>query len=126
MYLVDSHCHLDGLNYETLHDGVDSVLADARARGVGFVLAVATTLPGYRSMRERIGERRDVAFSCGVHPLNLDGGYDSEALRSLAAQPGVVALGRPGSTTTTSRIISRCSRRRFASISASAVRWGNR
>ncbi|AKM47592.1 metal-dependent hydrolase [Edwardsiella anguillarum] len=96
MYLVDSHCHLDGLNYETLHDGVDSVLADARACGVGFVLAVATTLPGYRSMRERIGERRDVAFSCGVHPLNLDGGYDYEALRSLAAQPGVVALGETG------------------------------
>lgn len=96
MYLVDSHCHLDGLNYESLHDSVDSVLAEAHARDVGFVLAVATTLPGYRRMRERIGQRPDVAFSCGVHPLDLDGGYAEATLRQLAAEPGVVALGETG------------------------------
>lgn len=29
MFLVDSHCHLDGLNYETLHQDVSDVLAKA-------------------------------------------------------------------------------------------------
>ncbi|WKS82394.1 metal-dependent hydrolase [Edwardsiella tarda] len=96
MYLVDSHCHLDGLDYDGLHDSVDSVLAEAHARGVGFVLAVATTLPGYRAMRARIGDRPDVAFSCGVHPLNLDEPYTPQALQSLAAEPGVIALGETG------------------------------
>ncbi|MEG2042911.1 MAG: TatD family hydrolase, partial [Hafnia sp.] len=96
MYLVDSHCHLDGLDYENLHKSVDSVLADAKARDVGFVLAVATTLPGYLAMRKQIGQRDNVAFSCGVHPLNLDGGYDYAELRQLASAPDVVAMGETG------------------------------
>jgi TatD DNase family protein len=27
MFLVDSHCHLDGLDYQSLHKNVDDVLA---------------------------------------------------------------------------------------------------
>lgn len=53
MFLVDSHCHLDGLDYESLHKDVDDVLAKAAARDVKFCLAVATTLPGYLHMRDR-------------------------------------------------------------------------
>ncbi len=39
MFLVDSHCHLDGLDYESLHKDVDDVLAKAAARDVKFCLA---------------------------------------------------------------------------------------
>ena len=86
MFLVDSHCHLDGLDYQTLHKNVDDVLAKAAARDVKFCLAVATTLPGYRSMRELVGRRDNVVFSCGVHPLNQDEPYEVETLRTLAAE----------------------------------------
>lgn len=96
MLLVDSHCHLDSLDYETLYSSVDDVLAKANARDVGFVLAVATTLPGFSAMTALIGDRKDVAFSCGVHPLNLDGGYDFQQLRALAAADNVVAMGETG------------------------------
>lgn len=96
MLLVDSHCHLDGLDYDTLHQNVDDVLAKAQARDVGYLLAVATTLPGYQAMTELIGKRDNVAFSCGVHPLNLEGGYDYAELRRLAAAEQVVALGETG------------------------------
>ncbi|MDY0971125.1 metal-dependent hydrolase [Siccibacter turicensis] len=96
MFLVDSHCHLDGLDYQTLHHSVDDVLAKAAARDVNFFLAVATTLTGYTAMRELIGQRDNVAFSCGVHPLNQDEEYDPETLRELAAHEGVVALGETG------------------------------
>jgi TatD DNase family protein len=96
MLLVDSHCHLDGLDYQDLHQNVDDVLAKAKARNVGYVLAVATTLPGYRAMTDLIGSRDDVAFSCGVHPLNLEDGYDYAELRQLAATEQVVALGETG------------------------------
>lgn len=44
MFLVDSHCHLDGTDYQSLHKDVDDVLAKAAARDVKFCLAVATTL----------------------------------------------------------------------------------
>ncbi|MEN4911370.1 metal-dependent hydrolase [Erwinia amylovora] len=96
MFLVDSHCHLDGLNYETLHRDVSDVLAKAAARDVKFMLAVATTLPGYKAMVELIGERPNVAYSCGVHPLNQEQGYDFSELRQLAADPRVVAMGETG------------------------------
>lgn len=96
MYLIDSHCHLDCLDYTLLHKSVDSVIDAAKSRGVEKMLAVATTLPGYRMMRQQIGERSEVVFSCGVHPLNLDGGYDYAKLRQLAAEENVVALGETG------------------------------
>ncbi len=46
MFLVDSHCHLDGLDYESLHKDVDDVLAKAAARDVKFCLAVAIYICG--------------------------------------------------------------------------------
>ncbi|MRS13548.1 metal-dependent hydrolase [Enterobacteriaceae bacterium RIT691] len=96
MFLVDSHCHLDGLDYQSLHKDVDDVLTKAAARDVKFCLAVATTLPGYRTLRDLVGERANVVFSCGVHPLNQDEEYEYEALRQMAAEEGVVALGETG------------------------------
>jgi len=96
MFLVDSHCHLDSLDYQALHTSVDDVVEKARARDVKFMLAVATTLPGYRAMAELIGTRPEVAFSCGVHPLNIEEGYDFEELRFLAADSRVVAMGETG------------------------------
>lgn len=96
MFLVDSHCHLDGLNYETLHKDVDDVLAKAAARDVKFMLAVATTLPGFKAMAQLLGDRPNVAWSCGVHPLNQDEEWDFAELAQLAADPRVIAMGETG------------------------------
>ena len=96
MFLVDSHCHLDGLNYETLHKDVDDVLAKAAARDVKFMLAVATTLPGFKAMAELLGDRPNIAWSCGVHPLNQEEEWDFAELRQLAADPRVIAMGETG------------------------------
>jgi len=96
MFLVDSHCHLDGLNYETLHKDVDDVLAKAAARDVKFMLAVATTLPGFKAMAQLLGDRPNIAWSCGVHPLNQEEEWDFAQLHQLAADPRVIALGETG------------------------------
>ncbi|MDU3815072.1 MAG: metal-dependent hydrolase [Pantoea sp.] len=96
MFLVDSHCHLDGLNYETLHKDVDDVLAKAAARDVKFMLAVATTLPGFKAMTTLLGDRPNIAWSCGVHPLNQEEEWDFAELRQLAADPRVIAMSETG------------------------------
>ncbi|XBS71208.1 metal-dependent hydrolase [Acerihabitans sp. KWT182] len=96
MFLVDSHCHLDGLDYQTLHRNLDDVVAKAGARDVRLMLAVATSLPGFQKMTELIGRRDEVLLSCGIHPLNLDEPYDFGELRRLAADDAVVALGETG------------------------------
>jgi TatD DNase family protein len=95
MFLVDSHCHLDGLDYQTLHKDVDDVLAKAAARceilpGGG---DDAAGIPRYARAGGAASRRR---FSCGVHPLNQDEEYDVEELRKLAAENGVVAMGETG------------------------------
>ena len=93
MFLVDSHCHLDGLDYESLHKDVDDVLAKAAARDVKFCLAVATTLPGYLHMRDLVGERDNVVFSCGVHPLNQNDPYDVEDTLAILREEKVTDCG---------------------------------
>ena len=40
MYLVDSHCHLDALDYQGLHTDLQSVLDAAKQRDVAACLAV--------------------------------------------------------------------------------------
>ena len=58
MFLVDSHCHLDSLDYEKLHKNIDDVVEKAQQRDVKYMLAVATTLPGFKNMRELSTGRR--------------------------------------------------------------------
>lgn len=96
MLLVDSHCHLDSLDYKKLHQSVADVLLKARERNVKFVLCVATTLEGFEHFFSVIGERNDVAFSCGAHPLNIDQNYDMQKLKQLCQLKKVIALGETG------------------------------
>lgn len=96
MFLIDSHCHLDGLDYQTLHQDVGDVMEKARMHDVKLILAICTTLPGFYTMTEMIGRRKDVLFSCGIHPLNIDEPYNFSELRRLVAREDVVALGETG------------------------------
>ncbi|UVK76896.1 MAG: putative metal-dependent hydrolase YcfH [Sodalis sp. Fle] len=96
MFLIDSHCHLDELDYHTLHRDVDDVVNKAKARDVQLILAICTTLPKFNKMTVMIGRRDNILFSCGIHPLNLDEQYDFAELCRLAASTGVVALGETG------------------------------
>ncbi|HGJ5884343.1 metal-dependent hydrolase [Arsenophonus sp.] len=96
MFLVDSHCHLDCLDYKNKHKDIDDVIAKAAANEVKYILAVATTLPGFINMKKQIGQRDNVAFSCGIHPLDLNQGNDFDELARLASRDEVVALGETG------------------------------
>ena len=44
MFLVDSHCHLDSLDYETVHPNVQAVINRACALGVTHMLSVGVDL----------------------------------------------------------------------------------
>lgn len=96
MFLVDSHCHLDCLDYKNKHKSIDDVIEKAAANEVKYILAIATTLLGFVRMKQQIGKRDNVSFSCGIHPLNLDKDYDFNELTQLASSNEVVALGETG------------------------------
>lgn len=96
MFIVDSHCHLDGLDYQTEHQNLDEVIKKAAARDVRFMLAVSTTLSAFPALKQLTAGYAQIALSCGVHPLNLDDDWDAERLLALASDPQVIALGETG------------------------------
>lgn len=94
--LVDSHCHLNSLNYEKTHQDIADVLAKASVRGVTHCLSVSVDLDEFVPMVESIQDFPQVYASCGVHPLNLEKRWDDAELLRLAASPKVIAIGETG------------------------------
>ncbi|MFC0323645.1 YchF/TatD family DNA exonuclease [Gallibacterium melopsittaci] len=97
MFIVDSHCHLDALDYENLHKDVDEVLAKAKQRDVKHCLAIGVGIARFHQLQQMLGQRKDVSFSCGLHPLDIeDEVFDPVKLREIIALPEVVAVGEIG------------------------------
>ena len=95
--LVDSHCHLDRLDFSQIPDGLAGALREAHAVGVEHFLCVAINLDAYPAMRALVDPFPEVAVSVGVHPTGGDGqATDPETLVALASDPQVVALGETG------------------------------
>lgn len=95
MFLVDSHCHLDALNYENY--SLDDVIKRSLESQVRHIISVATTLEGYQKLTQLTESYSMISLSCGVHPLNLDDEeFDLDKLRSLSQDTRVVALGETG------------------------------
>lgn len=95
--IVDSHCHLDALDYEKLHSDVGEVIAKAEQQGVAHLLSVSVSLSRFRHMREVLADFPQVSLSCGIHPLDIeDEPFDVVALRKLAQDQKVVAIGECG------------------------------
>ncbi|HIF9083608.1 TPA: TatD family hydrolase [Photobacterium damselae] len=94
--LVDSHCHLDKLNYGELYTGIDDVLTKAKERGVEYFLSIGCTLQGFPTMMELIEPYDNVFASCGVHPLDIEEGFDYEQLKAFASHDRVIAIGETG------------------------------
>lgn len=94
---IDSHCHLDRLDFAKLGTDLEGALAAARARGVKHFLCVGVdleTLPNVLAVAEAYD---DVSASVGVHPLHLESlEPEIEQLIELAAHPKVVAIGETG------------------------------
>lgn len=93
---VDSHCHLDKLNYADLHTDVADVLAKANQAKVSKMLSVGVTLDAFPQMLTMIEDFPQIVASCGVHPLDATSDYSSARLIELASHPKVVAIGETG------------------------------
>lgn len=94
--LVDSHCHLDRLDFENLQMDISGVLDTAAKRGVNHVLCVSIHLHQFPDMMALIEPFDHVSASCGVHPLNQEESYEYDQLIELAQHPKVVAIGETG------------------------------
>ncbi|GAD78856.1 TatD family hydrolase [Vibrio ezurae] len=93
---VDSHCHLDKLNYQDLHTNVADVVAKAEQANVKQLLSVGVTLEAFPKMMELIAPFPQVHASAGVHPLDVESDFDLAQLSAFAKQDKVVAIGETG------------------------------
>ncbi|GAL38067.1 putative deoxyribonuclease YcfH [Vibrio maritimus] len=93
---VDSHCHLDKLNYDELHDGIQDVLNKAKAANVEQLLSVGVTLDSFPAMMELIKPYPQIMASCGVHPLDVESDFSLEQFKRYVADERVVAVGETG------------------------------
>lgn len=93
---VDSHCHLDKLNYDELHDGIQDVLNKAKAANVEQLLSVGVTLDSFPAMMELIKPYPQIKASCGVHPLDVESDFCLEQFKRYVEDECVVAVGETG------------------------------
>lgn len=95
--LIDSHCHLDGPEYDADRD---AVIARAREAGVEHMLVIGTGA-SYQEIGAAIpiAEKIDGALcAAGIHPHEASKFLNSDfsELRELARQPKFAAIGEIG------------------------------
>ena len=94
--LVDSHCHLDRLDYKEKHKNISDVIDKARVQGITHLLSVCVTLDDYPAMAEMIAPYKQVSSTCGIHPLYKEAVMDEALLLEYASSDKVVAIGETG------------------------------
>ena len=91
--LVDTHAHLDGEEYAA---DLDSVMSRAFDAGVQRVVSAGQDEPTSRATLALAQRIACIRPAVGVHPHLASSAGDLAWLRTLAAMPGVVALGECG------------------------------
>jgi TatD DNase family protein len=95
--LVDSHCHIDLIDYAKLGGSPQQAVANAVEHGVGHMLCVSVNLEQYPAMRITVADMPNVFISVGVHPNEHEGKDPSvDELLELADDERVVAIGETG------------------------------
>jgi TatD DNase family protein len=96
--LVDSHCHLNMLDFESLGCGnLAQVMAAASEQGVGHMLCVSVDIETFPQVLALAREHANVSASVGLHPNSRDVHEPGvEELVLLAQDPQVVAIGETG------------------------------
>ena len=98
MTWIDTHCHLDALEFDT--DRI-AVLARARAAGVD-QLVVPAVLAGHFEAVRALAHQHSLVYALGIHPLYVDKSTDADldhlavALARLRDDPRLVAVGEIG------------------------------
>lgn len=98
MLWIDSHCHLDAVEFDADRD---AVLARARACGVAMLVLPAVSVAGFDALIA-LAHRQGLAYALGIHPLCVEAADDADLERLAAAlhahrnDPRLVAVGEIG------------------------------
>lgn len=95
--LVDSHCHLDRLNFDQCGGSLAAALEGAWADGISHMLCVCISADNRQAVLDIAATDPRISASAGVHPSDVAEQIVSvETLKAWCDQPKVVALGETG------------------------------
>lgn len=100
--LIDTHCHLDYLDIETIEGGIGGALARSRKAGVSAIVLPAVSPENFERVRTLAHTHQEVFYAIGIHPLYVDRLKDSaladvhNALYRYRHDPKLVAVGEIG------------------------------
>jgi len=96
MEIIDSHCHLDVVDFDVDRD---AVLADCRAQGVTRIVVPGIAASGWGNLLQVCRQHNGLYPALGLHPVYVDehGADDLKILQQLlATESDVVAVGEIG------------------------------
>ncbi|XBC42109.1 MAG: YchF/TatD family DNA exonuclease [Buchnera aphidicola (Meitanaphis elongallis)] len=97
MFFVDSHCHIDLLNYHNIHLGIEDVLEKSIKNNIKLLLTVSTSINNFNYIKSFIKNNKRVLLSCGIHPLHLKEDQDGiKKLHSIVQDKRVISIGETG------------------------------
>lgn len=96
--LIDSHCHLDLIDYDKAGLSMDDVVKQAGERGVDYLLSISVRLEDFSKLCGIADKYSNVFISMGIHPNETDCiDPDTDGLTELAnSHKKVIAIGETG------------------------------
>lgn len=92
MSIIDTHCHLDNIQYQ---DDVDEIIQDSLEEGIEAFLIPGAD-PKDLSRAVSLSEKYEkVFFAVGVHPYDCDN-FDLSVLEQYVTHPKCIAVGECG------------------------------
>ncbi|RIY38856.1 TatD family hydrolase [Psittacicella gerlachiana] len=98
MHIIDTHCHLNYLNYEKEHQDIADVIAKACAKNVKQIIHVSCLQKEYEQIKEEYLKFEQIFFALGIHPSHAhEEELDLERMRKhFQENPRLVAVGEIG------------------------------
>jgi len=95
--LIDSHCHLQLIDYAALGQSLETVLQQAKEAGVEKMLCVGTTLEDRTAILKIAESAPNIYASIGLHPNEVvEKEPDVADLLQLLNHPKIIATGETG------------------------------
>jgi TatD DNase family protein len=70
MFLIDSHCHIDQLNHDSLDKNIEKILQNAYKNHVKKFLTVSTSIENFYKIKKLLNKYDSIFYSYGIHPLH--------------------------------------------------------
>ena len=94
---IDSHCHLQFFNFDTLGIEESDLILEAKEHKVEHMLCAGTHLDQYQKLQELCSKYNNVDISIGIHPTEeIDIEPSVEDYSVYMSDPKVVAIGETG------------------------------